>query len=352
MKYSFVARCTLLAATSLSCNPADACSRVVYAGPDHTVVTGRSMDWMVPLNTNLWMFPVGTHRAGAAGPNSLHWISKYGSVVSAAYDSASPDGMNQKGLVANLLYLSTAQYEARNNSKPALSLAGWPQYVLDNYATVAEAVADLKREEFQVVAPPMPGGYAPTMHLSISDATGDSAIFEYIGGTLVIHHDARYAVMTNEPSFDKQLALDEYWREIGGNIMLPGTDRPADRFVRASYYLHQSLRTSDTRASVAGMFSIMRNVSVPMGVDHPGSPNIAPTLWRTVADQKNLVYYFEDTSRPNVFWVDFSKLNFAAGEPPLELNLQSGTTFSGEVSASFGSAPSFNFMDAGGTGYK
>ncbi len=286
MNCSLLARCTLLASTLLSWNAADACSRVVYTGPDHTVVTGRSMDWMVPLKTNLWMFPVGTAHAGAAGPNSLHWTSRYGSVVSAAYDAASSDGMNQKGLVANLLYLSTAQYEARDSGKPALSLAGWPQYVLDNYATVAEAVAGLEKEEFQVVAPPMPGGYAPTMHLSISDATGDSAIFEYLDGKLVIHHDPKYAVMTNEPSFDKQLALDEYWREIGGNIMLPGTDRPADRFVRASYYLGQSQKTTDTRASIAGVFSIMRNVSVPMGANHPGSPNIAPTLWRTVSDQK------------------------------------------------------------------
>jgi penicillin V acylase-like amidase (Ntn superfamily) len=349
MKNSILACCALVATTLTSSYTADACSRVVYVGTDHTVVTGRTMDWMVSLKTNLWMFPVGIVRSGAAGPNSLRWTSKYGSVVSAAYDAASTDGMNQKGLVANLLYLSTAQYEARDSSKPALSLAGWPQYVLDNYVTVAEAVAGLQKEEFQIVAPPMPGGYAPTMHLSISDVTGDSAIFEYIDGKLIIHHDPKYAVMTNEPSFDKQLALDEYWREIGGKVMLPGTDRPADRFVRASYYLDQSIKTADTRTSIAGVFSIMRNVSVPMGVNNPDSPNIAPTLWRTVSDQKNLVYYFESVSSPNVVWVDFSKLNLAAGQPTRELDLQTGPDLSGEVSTDFRKASAFKFMDAGGT---
>ena len=139
----------------------------------------------------------------------------------------------------------------------------------------------------------MPGGFAPTMHLSISDASGDSAILEYIGGKLIVHHNKLYTVMTNEPPYDQQLALDAYWKDIGGATMLPGTDRAADRFVRASYYLSQAPQTSDAVKSVAAIFSIVRNISVPMGVTKAGSPNIAPTLWRTVSDQKNHVYYFE-----------------------------------------------------------
>ena len=161
------------------------------------------------------------------------------------------------------------------------------------------------------------------MHLSISDATGDSAIFEYLGGKLIIHHNEKYRVMTNEPSYDQQLALNEYWKEIGGSVMLPGTARPADRFVRASYYLNQLPKTSDMVDSIAAMFSIMRNASVPMGVSNPGAPNIAPTLWRTVSDQKNLVYYFESTTSPNVFWVDLTKFNFAVGQPISKLDVRS-----------------------------
>src|SRR5699024_2557573 len=106
-----------------------------------------------------------------------------------------------------------------------------------NYATVAEAVADLQNEPFQVVSDMMPtGDRMATLHLSISDAEGDNAIFEYIGGKLIIHHDPSYQVMTNSPTFDKQLALTDYWNEIGGLTMLPGTNRAADRFVRASFY--------------------------------------------------------------------------------------------------------------------
>jgi penicillin V acylase-like amidase (Ntn superfamily) len=178
---------SVLAALTGVAAPAEACTRVSYFGPDKTAVTGRTMDWMISLHTNLWAFPAGVERDGAAGQNSLTWTSKLGSVISAAYDAATADGMNEKGLVANLLYLATAEYGARDITRPGLSLVGWTQYVLDNFATVSEAVGALEKEPFQIVAPPIPGGFAPTMHLSISGATGDSAIFEYLGGKL-IHH--------------------------------------------------------------------------------------------------------------------------------------------------------------------
>jgi len=336
----------LLALWVGAASPAGACSRVTYLGTEKMVVTGRTMDWMVPVHTNLWAFPAGLKREGAAGTNSLTWTSKYGSVISAAYDAATADGMNEKGLVANILYLSSAGYPARDASKPGLSLAGWAQYVLDNFATVSEAVDALRNEPFQVVEPPLPGGFAATLHLSISDAAGDSAVFEYLGGKLVIHHGDKYQVMTNEPSYDQQLALNEYWKDIGGSVMLPGTERAADRFVRASYYLSQLSQTSDKVEAVAAMFSVMRNVSVPMGITRPGAPNLAPTLWRTVSDQKNLVYYFDATGSPNVFWVDLAKFNFAAGQPTLKLDVDHGEIQSGDAAPNFKPAGEFNFIPA------
>ena len=40
---------------------------------------------------------------GAAGPNSIRWTSRYGSVIAAAFEACSADGMNEKGLVVDLL---------------------------------------------------------------------------------------------------------------------------------------------------------------------------------------------------------------------------------------------------------
>lgn len=91
--------------------------------------------------------------------------------------------------------------------------------MLDNFATVAEAVQFLQKDPFAVISNQVPGeqGLA-TLHLSLSDATGDSAIIEYIAGKQVIHHDASYQVMTNSPVFDQQLAFNQFWKQIGGTI--------------------------------------------------------------------------------------------------------------------------------------
>jgi choloylglycine hydrolase len=95
--------------------------------------------------------------------------------------------------------------------------------VLDNYATVAEAVDALAKESFAMVPPALPNGYPAQLHLSISDPTGDSAVFEYVGGKLSIDHGKQYQVMTNEPPMDQQAALTAYWNTIGGQAFLPGT---------------------------------------------------------------------------------------------------------------------------------
>jgi len=91
-------------------NIAFACSRVVYLGQDNVVITGRSMDWAEDIKTNLWIFPRGIQRNGLGGSNTIEWVSKYGSVIASAYDIASSDGMNEKGLVANMLYLAESDY--------------------------------------------------------------------------------------------------------------------------------------------------------------------------------------------------------------------------------------------------
>ncbi len=350
--------CAFAVAAATLAAPVLACTRTLYVGSDNMVITGRNMDWDEDMSSNLWVFPAGMKRNGAAGANSIEWVSRYGSVVASGYEAGSADGMNEKGLVANLLYLAESKYAPAAVGRPDLSIVAWPQYVLDNYATVAEAVEALRGEPFTVVAPILPNGAPAALHLSISDPSGDSAIFEYIDGKLIIHHGNRYTVMTNSPSYDQQLSLDEYWKTVGGTAFLPGTARAADRFVRASFLLSAIPRKADKNfikgvpeqsydyQAVASVMSVMRSVSVPLGLTTPNEPNIASTLWRTVADQKNLIYYFDSATRPNTFWVSLGKLDLKPGAPVRKLTIQNGEVFSGEVASSFESAEPFKFLPA------
>jgi penicillin V acylase-like amidase (Ntn superfamily) len=340
--------CLLLSVAGLAFAAAfsNACTRCVYLGPQDTVVVARSMDWVEDPGTNLYCFPRGMKRDGASGPNTITWTSKYGSVVCSFYEVSTVDGINEKGLVANVLYLVESDYGKPDGQKPTMSIAAWAQYVLDNFATVAEAVEALRKEPFVIIAPTLPNGRPAHGHLSLSDPTGDSAIFEYIGGKLAIHHGREYQVMTNSPAFDQQLALDAYWQQIGGLVMLPGTNRAADRFVRASFYIKTIPQTDDPKKAVASVFSVIRGVSVPLGISVPGQPNIGSTFWRTLYDQKNRVFYFDSATSPTVFWMPLADFDFKEDAPVKKLTLTGGKNFSGNAVGEFKPARPFEFLPA------
>ncbi|SLN52613.1 Penicillin acylase precursor [Roseovarius albus] len=331
--------CTALSIVS----SAQACTRFVYKSGSDTYFTGRSLDWFEDVDSDFWVFPRGMERDGGLGDGSIEWVSQYGSVILSGYDIGSVDGMNEVGLVANLLYLSESDY-GEAEGKAILSVGAWAQFALDNYATVAEAVEGLSSEPFALIAPPLPDGNAAGLHLSLSDATGDSAIFEYLDGELVVHHGPEFTVMTNSPPFDEQLALTAYWEQVGGLSMLPGTNRAADRFIRASFYLGAVPEFEDVRMATSAAFSIIRNASVPLGIADPDAPNIATTVWRTVMDHENKLYYFESAISPNVYWVDLNALDFSAIDAPLKLELRDHPILTGDVSDQFVPAEPFKWL--------
>ncbi len=344
MKKSFLFL-LISAAISAPCFEADACTRILYETGTKNFMVGRTMDWMEDPGTDLWAFPKGLPRDGGVGPGSIKWTAKHGSLVTSFYDVGTVDGMNDSGLVANALYLVEADYgDAAASKKPKLSIGAWAQYTLDNYATVAEAVAALQKEPFVIIAPDLPGGHKAGGHLAIADASGDSAIFEYLKGKLVIHHGPQYRVMTNSPSYDQQLAIDVYWKDVGGLKFLPGTARSADRFARMSWNLNAAAKESDPRLATAVTFSLIRAISVPLGVADAERPNIASTIWRTVSDMQARRYYFESAYSPAIFWVDLDKLNLAPGANPAKLDLRGRPILSGEVSDKFAPAQPFRFL--------
>lgn len=320
-----------------------ACTRVVYTGTDGMVVTGRTMDWRDAIPTNLYLFPRGMRREGYPHGETVRWTSRYGSVVSAGYDIGTSEGMNEQGLAVNLLYFTETDY-GPDDGRPKMAVSVWAQYVLDNFATVAEAVAELRRETFRIYAPAMPGGAKSAVHMAISDASGNSAIAEYIDGRLDIFEGAQYRVLTNSPRYELQLAVGDYWQAVGGMNMLPGTVRSSDRFVRASFFDSTLPATSDPMRAAMGMLSLLRTVSVPLGITVEGRPDISSTLWRSICDHKTRRYWFEATDTPTLVWVDFAKLDFSEGAPVRKLPLADGRTRYGEVSSLFVDSEPFEFL--------
>ena len=355
MKSTF-ALCSLAAsiAALFPFHHAGACSRATWLGKDGTAITGRSMDWPYDFNTHFYVIPRGELNMGLPGGHT--WTSKFGTVVLAgAMNPGGPingafDGMNEKGLGANMLYLAETNFGSNPPAdKPKVSWAAWLQYILSNHGSVAEAVAAMKEEPVYFVPCNFgPGGAAhPSVHLSLTDPTGDSAILEYLEGKVVIHHGKQYQVMTNSPTYERQLTLNDYWSRMDNTRVLPGSHQSEDRFVRASYYVNfMGDEATDARRHVAGVFSIMRNVSVPWGAADPDHPNIAPTYWRSVLDHTRKNYYFESALSPYVVMVDLNKIDFAQGSGVRSLALEGeeGFKLQGEINAAFKPAQPISYL--------
>lgn len=326
----------------------EACTRVLHVSKDNKfIITGRNMDWFERYPGSLWKFPRGISRDGLNKQNSLKWTSKYGSIVmvqTASGQSGAMDGINEEGLVANLLYLTETSYGKRDITRKGVSTSIVIQYILDNFKTVDEAIQTFKSKNIQCIPVPIPNSdHLPTLHFAISDSLGDSAIVEYIDGKLEIHHSSEYQVMTNSPTFEKQLALTKYWDAIGGDVFLPGTRKSADRFVRASYYNKALPDANNYQEAVAGVMSVIRNASSPFGLPNPTKPNISATVWRTISDHKNKIYFYESTLSPSVIWVEFKKLKFDKNSDIQRLDLDKYPNLAGEVSKKFVKAKALEF---------
>ena len=326
-----------ITAAGLMAGEALACSRIVWNDNGKAVVVGRSMDWLSPMPTDLYVLPRGIERDGMTGKNTLTWAARYGTLVAVPTRggvSGAADGINEKGLSGGLLWLAESDYGQYDPDRKSLSLAFWLQYYLDNFATVQEAVDFTEKSDFQLVT----GTFDErkfTVHLALSDPTGDNVVIEYIDGKPRIHHGRHYTVMTNSPPYDEQLRLLSRYKGFGGDMSLPGTTDAADRFIRGAYYVKNLPKPADYRETVAGALSVIRNISAPFGEADPARPNISATRWRTVADLTNQTYYFESATSPNLVWVKLEGLDFAPEKGIRKVDLVNNPDRVGDITGQF-----------------
>jgi choloylglycine hydrolase len=304
---------------------AEACTRYLWSDNGYAVMVARTMDWPESTEPVLTVLPRGMARDGGmvdgatvVAENPARWTSRYGSVVTTLYGIGTADGMNEAGLGAHMLYLNATDFGPRDPAKPGLHAGLWAQYVLDTSATVAEALEALKAVQIVMVEA---RGHRANVHLAIEDATGDSAIIEFIDGKPRVHHGREHRIMTNDPTYDEQIALlaKQDFSKPSSTMPLPGNVSPVDRFQRVAYYGALLPKPQNEREAVASALAIARNVSVPFGAPYKDF-GIYNTEYRTAMNLDARRYYFELSNSPNLVWIDLADIDFAAGRPVLLLD--------------------------------
>ena len=173
------------------------------------------------------------------------------------------------------------------------------------------------------------------IHLSIADASGDSAIIEYLDGRVHVYHDKQYKVMTNDPSYQKQLDNLSRYNGFGGEKSLPGSFSSDDRFVRAAFYEKGIPSSNILTEEVYGLLSVMEKISQPERSATTESPYAARTIWRNVADLTHKTYYYQSRTQRQLISFSLDAFNLNKDAPILTYYPLQHPNHTGDVSPFF-----------------
>lgn len=314
------------------------CTRVfMNMHPDY-LVSARGLDFFGPADPALVVTPRGIEHSGSDEPDALCWQTRYGSVMIYASGLFPMDGINEMGLAGHTLYYNNGKQQQRDNQdKPQLDSRAWLSWLLDNHATVAEAVAGL--ENVRLVARKLPIDYATdTKHIALEDTSGDSAIIEIDDGKVNIYHHREYRVMTNPPSYAQQLANLEKYRFTDADHY-PATQSPQDRFVRATLHLRNLPEPHSADQARGFVQSVLANQAFPVGYPdmddpmvrevsaayqrysrYPGENRGTATYWSTLTDLSRGEYWFKSVFAASSVYVKLQEIDFSAGQPVRQLD--------------------------------
>lgn len=251
------------------------------------LIFGRNYDWVTDAGmvcTNLkGLFKTSMKTEDG---ETISWVSKYGSISFNQYGKEFPTGgMNEKGLVVELMWLDATKYPVADN-RPAIGVLQWIQYQLDNCATIEEVIATDKKLRIASA------GTAP-LHYLVADADGNAATIEFLQGKMAIHKgkDLSMPVLTNSP-------YDESVRSYSNSTSQNG-DNSLQRFGQACNMIQQFNAGNSSKPVIDYAFDILQNVAQG---DH--------TKWSIVYDITNKTIQFRTNRFSQIKKLSFSAFDF------------------------------------------
>src|SRR5580692_4956258 len=177
------------------CQPTSACTGIRLIAKDGTVVAARTMELGLDLKSQVIVVPAGTEMTGTLpnGAVGIKYATKYGFVGANAFGQpVSVDGMNDQGLyVGEFFFTPEAQYTDVTPQNASRAMAGYEysDWILGNFATVAEVKAAYNRVVLAPTTRAEMGGMAPPLHFRVMDRTGATVVIEPLPGGLRIYDD-------------------------------------------------------------------------------------------------------------------------------------------------------------------
>jgi choloylglycine hydrolase len=271
---------------------------------------GRNYDWITG-NGMVMTNARDMKKFSATNGSNLSWVSKYGSITFNQYGKEFPTGgMNEKGLVVELMWLDETKYP-KEDSRPAMNVLQWIQYQLDNCQTIGEVIATDKKVRINATGTPL--------HYLIADASGNAATVEFLDGKMVVHKgkDLSVPVLTNSTYAE---SVQKTSAAVRSNKPASFSDNSIQRFAQACAMINTF--NGKQKNAVDYSFSILDKVS---------QGNY--TRWSIVYDISGKKIHFitdKNKSRRSVAFADF---NFSCSGPPMAVDMNLADT--GNLSKEF-----------------
>jgi choloylglycine hydrolase len=338
IRHHFLALTTILAAIMTS--SVFACTGIQLKSQDNAYVSGRTLEFGIPINTVIDIIPrnyafTGTLPDGSSG---MKYKSKYGAVGGSLDNGVEvQDGMNEAGLSVGAFYFpGYAGYAAvtSKNKNKALSPLQFPTWILTQFATIDQVKAALNNVAI-VPTVYQAWGLVPPLHYIVYDKTGASIVIEPLNGKLVVYNNPM-GVFTNSPTFDWHMTnLRNYinlspinvspvavsgmelsqFSQGSGMHGLPGDFTSPSRFVRAAFYTATAIPAPNASQEVLNVFHILNQFDIPMGaVRDVQNGKMAPeyTMITIVRDPQNLDYYFKSYQNQSINVIHLSSFDLNA----------------------------------------
>ena len=286
---------------------ADACT-TFFINHNGQMVFGRNYDWMADAGM------VCTNQRGLAkismknnDGTTISWVSQFGSITFNQYGKEFPTGgMNEKGLVVELMWLEGTVYPSCDE-RPAIGVLQWIQYQLDNCATIDEVIATDKK--LRIISKGTP------LHYLVADAKGNAATIEFLDGKMVVHRDKElpFAVLTNN-TYKQSVTAKQNGTTEGNNSL--------ERFSEACNMVKQYKDMAAGKSVIDHSFDILNKVA-------QGDF----TKWSIVYDISNKKIYFKTAQSKDIKTLEFSAVDLAcsATQKVMDINKAGAGDISGRM---------------------
>lgn len=316
-------RCSVLAfcacAVMAAAGPAYGCSSFLLERGD-TVLVGHNLDDYIPMPGLVVINPRGIAKQGLGWSMfnplvpvkpAFRWISKHGSITYSNMGKEFPDGgMNEAGLYVGEMNYYFTKYPS-GGGLVRMYHNQWIQYLLDNFETVDQVLADMSRV--------VPDGHSRWQFL-VADARGNAATITFFKGRAVVNAgDSLPVKALCNRRYARELDTLRLYQGFGGTRAVDFADTTDDRrFVRAA----EMLRGQDRAMPAADYaFAILRRL------------DWGNNKWSLAFDLRRRTVRFNTDRSRRIKGVDLASFDLSGAVPAMVLDIN--RDLEGDVAAQF-----------------